>query len=242
VAHASCRDRALRLHTDEPPHQRAEPVGGTLKVASFNVLNSFKTIDTTSSGSSGPCGPSGTMDCRGADSEAELERQRAKIVAALTAMDPDVAGLIEIQNDADVTLAHLVEGLNAATAPGTYDYVRTGTIGTDAIKLAFVYKPATVELVGGHAVLDSTVDPRFEDTRSRPALAQTFLEKATGQKVTVSVNHFKSKGSACTGDPDRATAPATATSPAPARRRRSATGSRPTRPAAATPTSWSSAT
>ena len=200
------RPAATERYVFTPTNPRTaapEPVSGTLKVASFNVLNSFKTIDTTSSGSSGPCGPSRTLDCRGADSEAELERQRAKIVAALTAMDPDVAGLIEIQNDADVTLAHLVEGLNAATAPGTYDYVRTGTIGTDAIKLAFVYKPATVELVGGHAVLDSTVDPRFEDTRSRPALAQTFLEKATGQKVTVSVNHFKSKGSACTGDPDR---------------------------------------
>jgi uncharacterized protein len=181
-----------------------EEVGGRLTVASFNVLNYFRTIDTTSSNSSGPCGPSGTMDCRGADSEAELERQRAKIVAALTAMDPDVAGLIEIQNDDDVALAHLVEGLNAATAPGTYDYLRTGTIGTDAIKLAFVYKPASVELVGTHAVLDSTVDPRFQDNRSRPALAQTFREQATGELVTVSVNHFKSKGSACgTADPDR---------------------------------------
>jgi predicted extracellular nuclease len=168
VAHASCRDRALRLHTDEPPHQRAEPVGGTLKVASFNVLNSFKTIDTTSSGSSGPCGPSGTMDCRGADSEAELERQRAKIVAALKAMDADVAGLIEIQNDDDVTLAHLVEGLNAATRRAPTTTCAPAPIGTDAIKLAFVYKPATVELVGAHEVLDSSVDPRFEDTRSRP--------------------------------------------------------------------------
>ena len=180
-----------------------EAVGGTLKVASFNVLNYFRTIDTTSSNNAGACGPSGTADCRGADSEAELERQRAKIVAALTAMDPDIAGLIEIQNDDDVALAHLVEGLNAATAPGTYDYLRTGPIGTDAIKLAFVYKPATVELVGPHEILDSSVDPRFEDTRSRPALAQTFREKATRQAVTVSVNHFKSKGSACgTGDPD----------------------------------------
>jgi uncharacterized protein len=184
--------------------QAPEDVGGRLTVASFNVLNYFRTIDTTSSNSTGPCGPSGTMDCRGADSEAELERQRAKIVAALTAMDPDIAGLIEIQNDDDVALAHLVEGLNAATAPGTYDYLRTGTIGSDAIKLAFVYKPATVETVGAHAVLDRSVDVRFEDNRSRPALAQTFREKASGEAVTVSVNHFKSKGSACgDADPDK---------------------------------------
>lgn len=181
-----------------------EPVGGSLRVASFNVLNYFRTIDTTVSSSSGPCGPAGGLDCRGADSEAELVRQRAKIVAALTAIDADVVGLIEIQNDDDVSLAHLVEGLNAATAPGTYELLRTGPIGTDAIKLAFVYKPATVELVGAPAVLDSSVDPRFEDTRSRPALAQTFRERASRELVTVSVNHFKSKGSACgTADPDK---------------------------------------
>jgi hypothetical protein len=43
--------------------------------------------------------------------------------------------------------------------------------------------------------------PRHEN---RPALAQTFEEVATGERVTVAVNHFKSKGSACTGDPDLA--------------------------------------
>lgn len=195
---------AYTFTSTNPRTAAPEPVGGTLRVASFNVLNYFRTIDTTSSSRSGPCGPTGGLDCRGADSEVELERQRAKIVAALTAVDADVVGLIEIQNDDDVSLAHLVEGLNAATAPGTYDFLRTGPIGTDAIKLAFVYQPATVELVGEHAVLDSSVDPRFEDTRSRPALAQTFRERATGELVTVSVNHFKSKGSACgDADPDK---------------------------------------
>ncbi len=43
---------------------------------------------------------------------------------------------------------------------GTYDYVDTGVIGTDAIKVAFIYKPATVSLVGDYAVLD---DPSFTD-------------------------------------------------------------------------------
>ena len=48
------------------------------------------------------------------------------------------------------------------------------------------------------------VDPRFIDTRSRPVLAQTFEDLATGARFTVVVNHLKSKGSACTdiGDPD----------------------------------------
>jgi VCBS repeat-containing protein len=48
------------------------------------------------------------------------------------------------------------------------------------------------------------VDPRFLDTKSRPALAQTFEVKATGARFTVVVNHLKSKGSDCNdvGDPD----------------------------------------
>ena len=174
-----------------------QPVGGRLRVASFNVLNYFTTLDETSSTSSGPCGPTGGADCRGADSAAELVRQRAKTVAAITAIDPDVAGLIEIQNDGGAATEDLVTALNAATAPGTYDYVRTGVIGTDAIKQAFVYQPAAVRPVGAYAVLDTSVDPRFVDTSNRPALVQTFQEVATGERVTVAVNHFKSKGSSC---------------------------------------------
>jgi len=52
--------------------------------------------------------------------------------------------------------------------------------------------------------LDSADDPRFIDTKSRPALAQTFQVNATGAIFTVVVNHFKSKGSDCNdvGDPD----------------------------------------
>ncbi len=174
-----------------------DEVGGRLTVASFNVLNYFATVDTTSSNSSGPCGPDGTDDCRGADSEQERQRQLAKIVAALETIDADVYGLIEIQNDAGQATQQIVDALNAATAPGLYDYVETGTIGTDAIKQAFLYKTTTVVPVGAFELLTSADDPRFVDTANRPALVQTFDEVATGERVTVAVNHFKSKGSGC---------------------------------------------
>ena len=87
---------------------------------------------------------------------------------------------------------------------GTYDYIATGPIGTDAIKVALIYKPASVSLVGDYAILDSSVDSRFIDTKNRPALAQTFMDNTTGGVFTVAVNHLKSKGSACddVGDPD----------------------------------------
>ena len=179
-------------------------VGGTLKVASFNVLNYFTTIDTTSSTSSGHCGASGTLDCRGADSVAELDRQRSKIVAAMAVLDADVLGLVELENDADdSSIEDLVSALNAAVGAGTYDYVPTGFIGTDAIKVGLIYKPASVGPLGDYAILDSSVDPTFIDTKNRPVLVQTFIETGTDERFTVAVNHLKSKGSSCAdvGDP-----------------------------------------
>ncbi len=176
-------------------------VGGTLEVAAFNVLNYFTTLDN-----SGPiCGPLQNQGCRGADNATEFTRQRDKIVAALSAMSSDVVGLTEIENHpADVPTEDLVSGLNADLGAGTYDYIATGAIGGDAIRVALIYKPGTVTPVGDFAVLDSSVDARFNDDRNRPVLAHTFIDNATGGVFTVAVNHLKSKGSACDdiGDPD----------------------------------------
>jgi predicted extracellular nuclease len=176
-----------------------EDVGGDLTVATFNVLNYFTTLDL------GPdvCGPAADQECRGADNAEELARQQAKIVAALATIDADVVGLLEIENHpGDVPTATLVDALNAEVGVGTYDYVATGAIGTDAIRVALIYKPATVSPASDVAVLDSSVDDRFDDTRNRPVLAQAFEESGSGGIVTVAVNHLKSKGSDCGGPPD----------------------------------------
>ena len=171
-----------------------DDVGGNLKVASFNVLNYFTTLDD------GSCPYAG--GCRGADNAEEFTRQRDKIISAISAIDADVVGLLEIENHpSDVSTADLVSGLNAVVGVDTYAYVSTGAIGTDAIKVALIYKPASVSLVDGYAILDSSVDPRFIDTRNRPALAQTFMENGTGGIFTVVVNHFKSKGGSELDDP-----------------------------------------
>jgi predicted extracellular nuclease len=165
-----------------------EDVGGSLKVASFNVLNYFTTIDS-----------------RGADSTAELDRQRAKTAAAICAIDADVYGLIEIENNGAVAINDLLEGTNGINANcGPYAFIDTGVIGTDEITVAFIYKTATAASVGNFEILDSSVDSRFIDTKNRPALAQTFVDTSTGGVFTVVVNHLKSKGSDCDelGDPD----------------------------------------
>jgi hypothetical protein len=176
-------------------------VGGDLKVASFNLMNYFTTLDD----GDWICGPAGDQECRGADDAEEFSRQRAKLVAAMSAINADVVGLIEIENNpGDFPTSDLVAGLNDVGGAGTYGYIATGSIGTDAIRNALIYKPASVTPVGAHQILDSSVDPRFLDTKNRPTLAQAFRDNTNGGIFTVAVNHLKSKGSACddVADPD----------------------------------------
>jgi uncharacterized protein len=174
-----------------------EAVGGNVKVASFNVLNYFN-----GDGQGG-----GFPTSRGATTAAEFTRQRNKIIAAITAIDPAVAGLMEMENDGSGSTSavqDLVNGLNAATAPGTYAFVTEPGPGTDEIKVAMIYKPGQVTPVGA-AVNYQTSDPTYGAALfDRPPLAQTFQHNATGAKFTVIVNHFKSKGSCPTSanDPD----------------------------------------
>jgi len=179
-----------------------EPVGGTVRVGAMNTLNFFVTLDTTANDNGpGPCGANQNLDCRGADSDQPLEftRQRDKLLTALLGLNADIIGLNELESTPGAEpLVSIVTGM-----PG-YDYIDTGPIGTDAIKVGLIYRPAVVTPIGDFKLLTTAVDPRFIDTKSRPSLAQTFEVNATGARFTVVVNHFKSKGSACddVGDPD----------------------------------------
>ena len=85
-----------------------------------------------------------------------------------------MVGLIEVENDAGGSVAALVDALNAELGAGAYDFVDTGFIGGDAIKVAFIYQPGSVEATGDFAVLDASVDDRYIDTKNRPALIQTL--------------------------------------------------------------------
>jgi hypothetical protein len=195
-----------------------EDVGGRLTVSAMNTLNFFITADYPSGDPlDNRCGPANTLECRGWDNPAdppedpiqdnEFTRQRDKLLQALAGLDADIIGLNEVENSTGVDplgdpTNGIVVGLNAMLGTGTYAAINTGTIGTDAIKVGLIYKPGSVSPVRSFETLDSNDDPRFIDTRSRPALAQTFEENATGERFTVVVNHLKSKGSACAGDPD----------------------------------------
>jgi predicted extracellular nuclease len=162
--------------------------GGSLRIAVFNVLNFFSTVD-----GSGPiCGPGQNVSCRGADSHEEKTRQLDKLLSAIRAIDADVLGLVELENNEQQSLEDIVAGLNASDDEEIYRYLPTGSIGEDAIKVGLIYKPNVVSLTGKPAILNASVDKRFDDSLSRPALAQTF-QTNDQHSLTVIVTHLKSK-------------------------------------------------
>lgn len=178
-----------------PRPASAPAVGGAIKAASMNLLNYFTTIDTTSSSNSGPCGPNGSQDCRGADSPAELARQRERTSIVLCGLDADVVGLMELENTtARDTIDDLLGAVNARCGGAhPYAFVDTGgTLGTDAIRVALVYRSGVLAPAGA-ALVD--LDP----VHNRPPTAQVFdvadaANAAFGQRFSVVANHFKSKG------------------------------------------------
>lgn len=182
-----------------------DDVGGTLKVASFNVLNFFN-----GDGMGG-----GFPTERGATDAAELARQTDKIVKALIDLDADIVGLNEIENDGfgpESAIQELVDALNAALGvPGAFAFADPGLaqVGTDAITTGFIYDTRTVDIKAGTSVevLDDGdlaalgfSGPLFDGVNTnRNPMAVTFEEIATGEALTVAVNHFKSKGGEGTG-------------------------------------------
>ena len=171
---------------------------GNVRVASANVLNFFTTF-TDGTDVNGATGQGCTLgsstsksNCRGADNLAEFRRQRDKIVNELVALNADVVGLMEIQNNGNTAVSYLVDQLNGVVGPQTYAYVPLPpSTGTDAIRVAMIYKPAVVSLSGAAMSDGSTVN-------NRPPMAQTF-KAGNGARFSVIVNHLKSKGSCPSG-------------------------------------------
>ncbi len=177
----------------EPP---TSPAG--LRVASVNLENYFN-----GNGRGG-----GFPTPRGAVSRQEFERQTAKTVAMITALQPDVMAASELENDgsdARSAEAALLQALNTAMGEqGDYRAVAVPKDGSgdDQIRVALFYRESRVRPVGPAATLNS--EP-FAGGGSRPPLAQAFEPQAGGPRFVVATNHFKSKGG-CAG-PDEPVAP-----------------------------------
>jgi uncharacterized protein len=177
-----------------PRPTSAPAVAGSLKVASFNLLNYFNTFGSTAC-SFGVGGAA--AECRGASNSAEFERQVAKTVPAVIALDADVLGVVEIENDGygpSSAIQDLVNRVNAVVGANTYAFIdfdaRTGQLnagGDDAIKVGILYKPAKAAPVMNATFADD------DAIHNRAPLAQMF-ETPAHARFTVVVNHFKSKG------------------------------------------------
>ncbi len=163
----------------------APKVGGDVRIASFNLENFFN----------GDGQGSGFPTPRGARNPAELDTQRARLVATIRGLNPDIAALMEVENDGfgpESAIATLIDALNA----GGGDWraiVTDADQGGDQIRVGMIYRTSRVSPVGTAVTL---TDDLF-GSRNRPPLAQTFRAgtgAATGPAFTVVANHFKSKG------------------------------------------------
>lgn len=153
-----------------------------LRIASFNLGNYFN----------GDGQGAGFPTSRGADSQDEYLRQRAKILTALHGLDAQVIGLQEIENDGFGPFSSIVDlatGLSEQSGK-TYKAVKlqADSLGGDAISVGLLYDTSAVE-TNGQA---STLQLAPFDSGNRPPLAQSFSSRH-GLVFTVAVNHFKSK-------------------------------------------------
>ncbi|MGS3184549.1 ExeM/NucH family extracellular endonuclease [Aeromonas taiwanensis] len=183
---------------------------GDLRVASFNVLNFFTTVV------GGDANPTGSN--RGALTVAEFELQRTKIVSAITRLNADVVGLMEIENNGygdNSAIANLVAALNAAQ-PDEADHYRWiaspdgKPIGTDAITVGLIYRPASVTPEGAASLIAlpmqqaEAVDASGKTVTINQGMRESLLQRFSSPKgdapLTLVVNHLKSKGSACFED------------------------------------------
>lgn len=168
--------------------QRPEVGNADVTISSFNVLNYFTTIDD------------GSNDARGADSESELKRQEAKIVAAIIALQADVIGLMEIENNIEAE-KRLVAALNTAIGKevfagcGLPDGFSQAPGGQDGIRVGIIYRNDRIAPVGAVTMIE---DNAFHAART--PIVQTFKSKTADSSFAVIVNHFKSKGGADRAD------------------------------------------
>lgn len=185
-----------RIMFEEVNPRPTEPdeIGGSLRVGVYNIENYFNGVPDANG-----VPIFNRNNSRGAQSQEQFENQNAKLVPSIIGLDADILALVELENDYGdgerSAIADLVRRLNTAIGEEVYIFVDPGVprIGTDMITVGFIYKPEKVGLIGEPAILDSSVDPRFNDQLNRPVLAQTFTELETGESFTFATNHFKSK-------------------------------------------------
>lgn len=207
-----------------------------LRLAGFNVLNYFVHLGEDEEGCDyyedreGNPTTADWCDVRGAWSTEAFERQQAKIVAAINAMDADMVALQEVENsghfdadgDRDYAHARLVEALNEDLGDEVWDYVTTpdevpAIEDEDVIRNGYIYKPEALEVVDSWILFDDGISELDQDhfadldeelaeiySNAREPFAVQFQPvggEVEDQFISV-VNHFKSKGASGVEDDD----------------------------------------
>ena len=221
----------LRTSDNDRQSAPARLDGTDLRIGSFNVLNYFTSHSRVGGALNVLCADQADADSakgcnRGAKSLEEFQLQRAKIVNAITEMDADLLGLMEMENngfDEHAALHDLVESLNARQKEASKHYAfvtlpkalltEDRFFGGDAIMVAMIYRPALL-IPSGDADVIPLPQQRYttggvtKSAGQRDSLVQRFTVAGSDAPLTLVVNHLKSKGSGCYENGDGKTEPA----------------------------------
>ena len=197
-------DFSRDLESDRTSYGPILAADGNLRVASFNVLNLFNSPFGGDANAHG--------DNRGAEESTEYQLQLTKIANAISMIDADIVGLMEIENNGfgeNSAIAALVNQINNTQSASAlpYSYVTAGDdVGTDAIAVGLIYRADAVTLVDDAVKIDMPEQHGVDsegtefDKYMRVSLLQKFQHIESKRKLSIVVNHLKSKGSSCIED------------------------------------------
>ncbi|GDY27995.1 nuclease [Agarivorans sp. Toyoura001] len=184
-----------------------------VKIGAFNVLNFFT---SPFGGANNPLEQN-----RGAEKFADFETQGAKLASAMLAIDADIFSFLEVENngyDAMSSIVTITQLLNAELPREKHYAVMRHSdskiVGSDAISTKIIYRPSVVSLESVKIINmpEQHVHPRYWPTGveassafQRASMTGTFTVNGSGERLILSTNHFKSKGSECWEDYDQET-------------------------------------
>ena len=183
---------------------------GDVRIATFNAQEYFNSLQ-----GGGESNDFLAFDATpGAQDSTQFDHQTAKLVAALTALDADIVGLMEVENNGfeeSSAISYLVTQLNA-DLPEAKQYNIAGsegltTVGELATANFVIFRPSTVGLDSLQVIpMPKQEAENGEFTTQHAAVVPVFSFKDREDKLVVAVNHFADKDQVCledTSDDDR---------------------------------------
>ena len=155
------------LAANPRPEPLPEPSGDDVRVAVLNTDSYFLSLGE-----------------RGAESEAELRLQRAKLLAAAEGLSADVLVLLELENR-DAAARDFQRHLARSTG-NPWRLVRPSGSPDGVIRIALAYRSDRVAQTG-------RAERDCRGVHDRPPLVATFRPRAGGAPFAVAGVHFKSK-------------------------------------------------